>query len=78
MKLEDSKCYKYVITKIANIWDPVGDAFVRELDFSKITLRLRERVDSKGDDKDNTYAKLVGDTLDTLKTCLVSLSILVF
>jgi hypothetical protein len=54
-----------------NIWNSAGDAFVRELDFSKITLRLREKIDGKGDDKDNTYAKLVGNTLDTLKTSFV-------
>jgi hypothetical protein len=45
---------------------------VRELDFSKITLRLREAGESKGDEKkDHTIAKLTGNTLDTLKQCLV-------
>ena len=50
-----------------------GDAFVRELDFSKITLRLREKTDRKGDgDKsDSTTAKLTGSTMDTLLRCLV-------
>jgi Ca2+-dependent lipid-binding protein len=53
--------------------DEIGDCFVRELDFSKITLRLREKGDSKGDEKkDSTIAKLTGSTLDTLKQCLVS------
>ncbi len=53
--------------------DEIGDCFVRELDFSKITLRLREKGESKGDEKkDNTIAKLTGNTLDTLKQCLVS------
>ena len=52
--------------------DEIGDCFVRELDFSKITLRLRERGESKGDEKkDHTIAKLTGNTLDTLKQCLV-------
>lgn len=54
--------------------DEIGDCFVRELDFSKITLRLREKGESKGDEKkDHTIAKLTGNTLDTLKQCLVSL-----
>jgi Ca2+-dependent lipid-binding protein len=53
--------------------DEIGDCFVRELDFSKITLRLREKGESKGDEKkDHTIAKLTGNTLDTLKQCLVS------
>lgn len=51
----------------------IGDAFVRELEFSKITLRLREKTDRKGDgDKsDSTMAKLTGSTMDTLLRCLV-------
>jgi len=58
--------------------DETGDCFVRELDFSKITLRLREKGESKGDEKkDHTIAKLTGNTLDTLKQCLVSITTLV-
>lgn len=56
--------------------DDIGDCFVRELDFSKITLRLRDK-DAKhwGDsDDDHTIAKLSGNTLDTLKQCLVSVT----
>ncbi|KAH8754241.1 C2 domain-containing protein [Hyaloscypha finlandica] len=53
------------------VLDDIGDCFVRELDFSKITLRIREKGDSKGDDKkDHTLARLSGNTLDTLKQCL--------
>ena len=54
--------------------DEIGDCFVRELDFSKITLRIREKGQNKGDDSDHndTVAKLSGDTLVTLKQCLVS------
>jgi Ca2+-dependent lipid-binding protein len=48
----------------------IGDCFVRELDFSKITLRLREKGD-KSDDKDVAVSRLTGNTLDTLKQCLV-------
>ncbi|KAL8713354.1 MAG: hypothetical protein Q9220_002553 [cf. Caloplaca sp. 1 TL-2023] len=49
-----------------------GDAFVRELDFSKITLRLREKTDKKGegDKSDSTLAKLTGSTSDTLLRCM--------
>lgn len=52
-----------------------GDAFVRELEFSKITLRLREKIDRKGngDNSDSTIAKLTGSTMDTLLRCLVCL-----
>jgi Ca2+-dependent lipid-binding protein len=49
--------------------DEIGDCVVRELDFSKLTLRLREKGD-KGED--HIIAKLTGDTLSTLKQCLVS------
>ena len=41
---------------------------------SKITLRLKEKHDKKGEDNPNqTIAKLVGNTLDTLQRCLVSI-----
>lgn len=58
----------------ANIARSAGDAFVRELDVSKITLRLKEKQDKKGDnehDNDHTIAKLQGNTLDVLQRCLV-------
>lgn len=49
----------------------VGDAMVRELDFSKITLRMIEHIDKKGDDgDDHVIAKLTGSTMDTLHRCL--------
>lgn len=49
-----------------------GDAFVRELDVSKITLRLKEKQDKKGEaDEESTIAKLHGNTLPTLQKCLV-------
>ncbi|EKD15565.1 uncharacterized protein L3040_009107 [Drepanopeziza brunnea f. sp. 'multigermtubi'] len=53
--------------------DEIGDCFVRELDFSKITLRIREKGEVKGDakkDSEDIIAKLTGNTLDTLKQCL--------
>ncbi|KAJ9157726.1 C2 domain-containing protein [Pleurostoma richardsiae] len=55
----------------ANKFDEIGDCFVRELEFSKLTLKVREKG-SKHDesDKDHTLARLTGNTLDTLKQCL--------
>jgi Ca2+-dependent lipid-binding protein len=50
--------------------DEIGDCFVRELDFSKITIRIREKVSKGEEKKDSTIAKLSGDTLATLKQCL--------
>ena len=45
---------------------------MRELEFSRITLRLKEKQDKKGDDdSEDTVAKLQGSTLDTLQRCLV-------
>jgi len=50
----------------------VGDTMIRELDFSKITLRIIEHVDKDGDgDDDHVIAKLTGSTIDTLRRCLV-------
>jgi Ca2+-dependent lipid-binding protein len=56
-------------------FDEVGDCFIRELEFSKLTIRLREKGDVKEDQKDKTIAKLTGNTLDTLRQALVSLFI---
>lgn len=55
-------------------FNEVGDAMIRELDLSKITLRLVEEVDTKGDDENDKHikAKLTGNTLDVLRRCLVS------
>lgn len=65
-----------VRSRKANV-DEIGDCFVRELDFSKITLRIREKGASKGDEKkDHTIARLTGNTKDTLKQCLNNPTIL--
>ena len=54
------------------ILDAAGEAFVRELDVSRITVRLIEKQDKKGDnDSESTIAKLQGVTIDTLQRCLV-------
>ncbi|KUI53896.1 hypothetical protein VP1G_01297 [Cytospora mali] len=52
-------------------FDEIGDCFIRELEFSKLTIKAREGVGKPGDDdKDKTLARLTGNTLDTLKQCL--------
>ncbi|KAI3531569.1 C2 domain-containing protein [Colletotrichum abscissum] len=54
-------------------FDEIGDCFIRELDFSRLTLKVREKgdkVEGSDKDKDHTIAKLQGNTLDTLKQCL--------
>ncbi|KAK5938244.1 Tricalbin-2 [Knufia obscura] len=54
-----------------HVFGETGDVFVRELDFSRITLRLVEKVDKDGDDgEDHVVAKLQGQTLQTLSHCL--------
>ncbi|RPB03096.1 tricalbin [Choiromyces venosus 120613-1] len=50
-------------------FDEIGDAFVRELEFSKVTLRLREHGKG-GDQEDEILGKLPGSTLETVKQCL--------
>ena len=49
-----------------------GDAMVRELDVSRITLRLREKVDKGEDKEDHIHAKLTGQTIELLRQGLVS------
>ncbi|KAH7417184.1 C2 domain-containing protein [Cadophora sp. MPI-SDFR-AT-0126] len=59
--------------------DEIGDCFVRELDLSRLTIRIREKGELKGDakkDKEDIIAKLTGNTLDTLKQCLNNPTIL--
>lgn len=50
-------------------FEEIGDCVIRELDFSRLTLKARK----KGDDAEDTLAYLSGNTLETLKQCLVSL-----
>ncbi|KAK2790498.1 hypothetical protein FQN52_005515 [Onygenales sp. PD_12] len=53
------------------VFGDVGDAFVRELEVSKITLRLVEKTDKTGEEEgDHAIAKLSGPTLPTLQQCL--------
>ncbi|KAI2626304.1 C2 domain-containing protein [Xylaria nigripes] len=53
-------------------FDEIGDCFIRELDFSRLTLRLKEKREKPGEDRDedHTVARLTGNTLETLKQCL--------
>ncbi|CAL5869238.1 uncharacterized protein PFLUO_LOCUS3466 [Penicillium psychrofluorescens] len=51
-------------------FEDIGDAFVRELEFSKITLRLVRKDDTKESNDEHTVAKLTGDTLSTLQRIL--------
>lgn len=51
-------------------FEEIGDCVVRELDFSKVTIRLRESSKDKEHDEDDIVAKLTGDTLSTLRQCL--------
>ncbi|WPH00738.1 Hypothetical protein R9X50_00356800 [Acrodontium crateriforme] len=53
-------------------FDETGDAMVRELDLSRITLRLVSEINRKGsdDESDSIRAKIVGSTMETLKRAL--------
>lgn len=56
-------------------FDEIGDCVIRELEFSRLTLKVREKgqaVEGHEKDQENIIAKLQGNTLDTLKQCLVS------
>lgn len=55
-------------------FDEIGDCFIRELEFSKLTIKVAEKGGDKEKekDKDKVLARLTGNTLDTLKQCLVS------
>lgn len=56
-------------------FDEIGDCFIRELEFSKLTIKVKEKGGKPGDDDkhDHTLARLTGNTLDTLKQCLVGI-----
>ena len=48
-------------------WEERGDGFVRELDFSQITLRLREKPFTYNEE--NIISTATGNTIDILKAC---------
>ncbi|KAF2737672.1 tricalbin [Polyplosphaeria fusca] len=72
--MDDMAFPSYSSAKIRNrnmTFNEVGDTMVREMDFSKITLRIIEHIDKKGDgDEDHVIAKLTGNTLDTMRRAL--------
>ncbi|TGJ85329.1 hypothetical protein E0Z10_g3465 [Xylaria hypoxylon] len=53
-------------------FDEIGDCFIRELEFSKLTMRVCEKREKPGEerDEDHTVARLTGNTMETLKQCL--------
>ncbi|KFY52897.1 hypothetical protein V496_08078 [Pseudogymnoascus sp. VKM F-4515 (FW-2607)] len=53
-------------------FDEIGDCFIRELEFSRLTIQLSKKGDVRGDDDDDDriVAKLTGNTMDTVKQCL--------
>ncbi|KAF1810740.1 tricalbin [Eremomyces bilateralis CBS 781.70] len=72
--MDDNVFPAYTSSKVKNrthTFNETGDAMVRELESSQITLRLVEEVDKKGEGKgNNVVAKLSGPTIDTLRRCL--------
>ena len=72
--MDDMVFPSYISSKVRarqHTFGEIGDAFVRELDVSQITLRLSEKTDKKGEgDQEHVIAKLKGPTLTTLQQCL--------
>ncbi|KAG6005516.1 hypothetical protein E4U54_000324 [Claviceps lovelessii] len=66
----DDMAYPSYVTSTApnrtHKFDEIGDCVIRELDFSRLTLKARK----KGDEKEQTLAQLAGNTMETLKQCL--------
>lgn len=53
-------------------FEELGDCVIREIDVSRLTLIIRERgQEAQADNDDHIVARLAGNTLDTLKQCLV-------
>ncbi|KKA28172.1 hypothetical protein TD95_004224 [Thielaviopsis punctulata] len=58
-------------------FEEIGDCVVRELDFSRLTLRVISKSDVDGEiDHEDNLAQLSGNTMDTLKQCLNNPTIL--
>ena len=55
-------------------WDQVGEGFVKELDFSRIWLRIN--ANDSSNEKDDIVAEFKCDTKDFLEQCFVCLLIL--
>ncbi|KAL1630040.1 Tricalbin-2 [Diplodia seriata] len=80
--MDDQIFASYSSSKIKSnhtVFNEIGDAMIRELDFSRITLRLVEHLDKKGEgEEDEIIGKLQGSTLDTLRRCLYTPTVLSF
>lgn len=72
-KIEDSRFPGPCDIQLTGV---VGDAFIRELDSSQVTLRVVEKNDPRDDSEEHVVAKLTGDTLPTLQRILVRSSYL--
>ncbi|MCJ1309428.1 hypothetical protein MMC25_003087 [Agyrium rufum] len=72
--MDDMAFPSYVSTKAASRqaqFGETGDAFIKEIDVSRIRLRLAEKEDKKGEgESEHVLAKLEGDTLPLLRRCL--------
>ncbi|KAI5285228.1 hypothetical protein KEM54_000738, partial [Ascosphaera aggregata] len=71
--MDDHIFPSYISPKIKNrraVLNDTGNCFVRELDMSRITLRIVKSSDEPVDDKERALAKLTGPTLQTLQNCL--------
>lgn len=55
-------------------WDQVGEGFVKELDFSRIWLRIN--ANDSSNEKDDIVAEFKCDTKDFLEQCFVCLPFL--
>lgn len=54
-------------------FEELGDCVIREIDVSRLTLIVREKGEAaQAENDDHIVAKLTGNTLDTVKQCLVS------
>ncbi|KAL8343284.1 hypothetical protein RB598_004568 [Gaeumannomyces tritici] len=54
-------------------FDEMGDCFIRELDFSRLTIKVQQKGSDQGKGdrhKEDFVGRLKGNTLDTLKQCL--------
>lgn len=56
----------------SHTFNEIGDCFIRELEFSKLHVKISEKSDKQGEDnKQNVLARLSGNSIDVLKQCLV-------
>lgn len=73
----DDMAYPSYVSSVARSkhhkFDEIGDCFIRELEFSRLTIKITERTEKQEEgDKQRVLARLSGNTLDTLKQCLVT------